>query len=189
MRWQRLATHLAFCSKEHSWSTSSGARRLGDAWHRHAYRIDVACSDLEQFKSTMSTLPPHREVPEALERLASAGFRMVTLTNSAGEAGKASLIQAGLYGFFEHTFSVDNVAQFKPAREVYAHVARMLNARPSDLRLIAAHAWDTLGALSAGYSAALVARPGNAPLAVGAQPDIVEPDLLKTATRIIEIDR
>lgn len=159
-------------------------------------QVELKESDLEQFKSTMSTLPPHREVPEALERLASAGFRMVTLTNSAGEAGKASLIQAGLYGFFEHTFSVADVAQFKPAREVYARVARMLNARPSDLRLIAAHTWDTLGALSAGYSAALVTRPGNAPLAVGAQPDIVKLTCckqlrasLKSTAELIEVVR
>ncbi|CAB3803563.1 (S)-2-haloacid dehalogenase [Paraburkholderia ultramafica] len=152
-------------------------------------QIELKDGDLEEFKSTMSKLPPHREVPEALEKLANAGFRMMTLTNSAGEAGKASLVQARLYDFFEHTFSVDEVAKFKPAREVYVHVARALNAQPSDLRLIASHTWDTLGALAAGYSAALVARPGNAPLAVGAQPDIVEPDLLQTATRIIEVDR
>jgi 2-haloacid dehalogenase len=128
-------------------------------------------------------------VPDALETLASAGFRMVTLTNSAGEAGKASLVQAGLYDFFDHTFSVDEVAKFKPAREVYAYVARTLSTQPSELRLIAAHTWDTLGALAAGYSAALVARPGNAPLALGAQPDIVEADLLQTARRIIDVDR
>jgi len=151
--------------------------------------VDLKDDDLEEFKSTMSNLPSHREAPEALAMLASAGFRMVTLTNSAGEAGRASLVQAGLFDFFEQTFSVDEVAKFKPAREVYDHVARTLNARPSDLRLIAAHTWDTLGALAAGYSAALVARPGNAPLAVGAQPDIVEPDLLRTAARIIEVDR
>jgi 2-haloacid dehalogenase len=152
-------------------------------------QIELKESDVEEFKSTMGKMPPHREVPDALETLASAGFRMVTLTNSAGEAGKASLVQAGLYDFFDHTFSVDEVAKFKPAREVYAYVARTLSTQPSELRLIAAHTWDTLGALAAGYSAALVARPGNAPLALGAQPDIVEADLLQTARRIIDVDR
>ncbi|HEX7937251.1 MAG TPA: haloacid dehalogenase type II [Paraburkholderia sp.] len=152
-------------------------------------QVELKESDVEEFKSTMAKLPPHREVPEALEMLASAGFRMVTLTNSASEAGKASLVQAGLHDFFEHTFSVDDVAKFKPAKEVYTYVARTLSAQPSALRLIAAHTWDTLGALAAGYSAALVARPDNAPLAIGTQPDIVEPDLLRTARRIVEIDR
>lgn len=152
-------------------------------------QVELNDRDLDEFKSTMSKLPPHREVPEALEKLAQAGFRMVTLTNSAGEAGKASLVHAGIFDFFEHSFSVDEVTRFKPAREVYAHVAQTLHAQPSDLRLIAAHTWDTLGALAAGYSAALVTRPGNAPLAVGPQPDIVEPDLLQTAARIIEADR
>lgn len=152
-------------------------------------QVGLKDGDVDEFKSTISALPPHREVPEALEKLADAGFRMVTLTNSAGEAGKASLVQAGLSDFFERTFSVDEVGKFKPAREVYVHVAQALSAHPSELRLIAAHTWDTLGALAAGYSAALVARPGNAPLTVGSQPDIVEPDLLLTASRIIEVDR
>jgi len=151
-------------------------------------QIVLKRADIEEFKSTLSNLPPHREVPEALEALASAGFRMATLSNSAAEASKSSLLQACLSDFFGHTFSVDAVAKFKPAKEVYDHVARVLNAQPSDLRLIAAHTWDTLGAIAAGYRAAFVARPGNAPLAIGVQPDIVESDLLETARRIIEID-
>jgi hypothetical protein len=33
--------------------------------------------DLDNFVGSMPNLPPHPEVPEALERLRSAGFRMV----------------------------------------------------------------------------------------------------------------
>lgn len=144
--------------------------------------------DVEEFAATMRTLPPHRDVPAALDRLAAAGFRMVTLTNSTSHAGQALLDNAGLTRYFDRLFSVDEVKRFKPDRKVYVHVANGLVVGPEQLRLIAAHTWDTLGAMAAGCAAALVARPGNAPLPVGEQPDIVAPDLAAVADRIIATD-
>lgn len=150
--------------------------------------VVLAPADVEEFGATMRALPPHREVPDALTQLADAGFRMVTLTNSTNQAGQALLDNAGLSHFFEQLFSVDEVRQFKPSREVYAHVASALAVEPDRLRLIAAHTWDTLGAIAAGYAAALITRQGNAPLPVGEQPDIVAPDLGSVADRIIVTD-
>ncbi len=137
--------------------------------------------DVNDFVDIMRSLPPHPEVPEALERLRTAGFRMVTLTNSAPQPGKALLDKAGLSHYFERQFSVDVVKRYKPS-------ATELRVEPGMLRLVAAHTWDTLGAMAAGYRAALVTRPGNAPLLIGAQPDIVEPDLLAVAGRIVSLD-
>lgn len=150
--------------------------------------VALAPADIDEFGATMRALPPHREVPEALARLADAGFRMVTLTNSTSQAGQAVLDHAGLSHYFERMFSVDEVKRFKPSREVYAHVPSTLAVEPNRLRLIAAHTWDTLGAIAAGYAAALVARPGNAPLPVGEQPDIVAADLAAVSDRIIATD-
>ena len=45
-------------------------------------------------------------------------------------------------------------------------VAEVLNASPSQICMVAAHVWDTIGAQSIGCSGALIARPGNAPLQV-----------------------
>lgn len=151
-------------------------------------QVSLSDADIDEFIETMRNLPPHREVPEALERLGQAGFRMVTLTNSAPQAGKALLDKARLSHHFERLFSVDEVQRYKPARETYGLVAKELGAEPATLRLIAAHTWDTLGAMAAGYAAALVTRPGNAPLLVGDQPDIVEPNLIAIADRIISLD-
>ena len=113
---------------------------------------------------------------------------MVTLTNSHTAAGKALLEKADSLHHFERLFSVDDVKRYKPSPETYRHVASELGAEPHTLRLIACHTWDTLGAIAAGYAAAFVARPGNAPLLLGDQPDIVEPDLIATADRIISKD-
>jgi 2-haloacid dehalogenase len=150
--------------------------------------VALTPADVDEFVTTMGGLPPHREVPGALTQLADAGFRMVTLTNSTSPAGQSALDNAGLSHYFERMFSVDQVRRFKPSREVYAHVASELAVEPDRLRLIAAHTWDTLGAIAVGYAAALVTRPGNAPLPVGVQPDIVAPNLAAVADKIIVTD-
>jgi 2-haloacid dehalogenase len=51
--------------------------------------------------------------------------------------------------------------------------------------LIAAHIRDTLGAQAAGWRAAFIARPGNAPPAAGAQPDFRGTDLAEVADQLI----
>jgi 2-haloacid dehalogenase len=52
--------------------------------------------------------------------------------------------------------------------------------------MVAAHVWDTMGAQSAGFSAALITRPGNAPLPIDGlrQPDVVATDLRDLADQL-----
>lgn len=151
--------------------------------------VSLTENDLDDLKDHMARLPAHKDAAPALEILKSSGFRLVTLTNSAPEAGQTVLQKAGLSHYFEKQFSVDAVKRFKPAPETYNSVASALGADVGSLRLVAAHTWDTLGAMAAGWKAALLTRPGNAPLPVGGQPDVVEKDLLAIARRIISIDR
>src|SRR5512138_2810639 len=134
------------------------------------------------------SLPAHPDVRPALERLRSQGFRLVTLTNSASGAVAQQLANAGLADYFERSFSVDAVQRFKPAPEPYRQVAKELGVAVGDLRLVAAHAWDVVGALQAGYLAAFVARPGKVLYPLGPTPDIVEPDCLAVARAIVERD-
>jgi 2-haloacid dehalogenase len=52
--------------------------------------------------------------------------------------------------------------------------------------MVAAHVWDTIGAQSAGFSSALITRPGNALLPVPGlpQPNIVVPDISALGDRL-----
>jgi len=131
------------------------------------------------------SLPAHPDVKDGLQRLKSAGFRMVTLTNSAPAGVAQQLKNAGLADFFEGSFSVDAVKKYKPAAETYQHVARELGVATSGLRMIAAHAWDVHGALQAGCAATFIARPGHALFPAGSKPDTIAPDLRAAAARII----
>jgi 2-haloacid dehalogenase len=86
---------------------------------------------------------------------------------------------------FERRFSADGVKHHKPPREAYGYVERELGVRPSQLCLIACHTCDTLGAVAAGWEAALIKRVGNDVLGVGPQPQIVGNDLNDVADQLI----
>jgi 2-haloacid dehalogenase len=131
-------------------------------------------SDIDELKERMSTMPAHPDVIPALTRLRAAGFRMVTLTNSASTASPTPLERAGLAGYFERFFSVETVRKFKPAPETYQLVARELSVETRDMCLVACHVWDTIGAQAAGCRGALVTRPHNAILPA---PGVPFPDL------------
>jgi 2-haloacid dehalogenase len=80
---------------------------------------------------------------------------------------------------------VDGVKHNKPAPQAYAYVEKELGAKPSELCMIACHTWDTLGAVAAGWEAALVKRVGNDVLAVAPQPQIIGKDLSDVADQLI----
>ncbi len=137
----------------------------------------------------MRTLPPHPDVLPAFEKLRTAGFRLATLTNSPTAVAKAQLENAGLTAFLEKIISVDEVKSLKPAAKVYHHAAKTMGVAPEQTRLIAAHGWDVAGAMRAGCAAAFIARPGMVLEPLFDKPDIVEPDLLQVAGRIIAVDK
>jgi 2-haloacid dehalogenase len=153
--------------------------------------VSIKPSDVEELRASMLSMPAHKDVPEGLRLLKDAGFRLMTLTNSPPDKDGSPLERAGLAHFIERQFSIDSVRRFKPAPQVYHLVAEQLNVPPSAICLVAAHTWDTIGAQSVGFSAGLVARPGNAPLPVNGlpQPQAVAPDLPGVAKQLIALWR
>jgi 2-haloacid dehalogenase len=147
--------------------------------------ITISEADKQELKEKFSTMPPHREVPAALRKLRDAGFRLFTLTDNLLEVQTRQLEHGGIVNLFERRFSADGVQHHKPSREAYGYVEKELGAAPSQFCLIACHTWDTLGAVAAGWQAALIKRVGNDLLAVGPQPGIVGDDLNDVADQLI----
>lgn len=146
--------------------------------------VKIRPQDLEEIKTAMMTMPAHPDVVEGLKQLKKLGYRMVTLTNSPpNPSGKSPLEQAGLGEYFEHQFSIETARSYKPAQGVYHMVAQTLDVQPASCCMVAAHVWDTIGAQSAGFSAALITRPGNALLPTPGlpQPNFVAKDLIHLA--------
>jgi 2-haloacid dehalogenase len=147
--------------------------------------IKVNEADKKELTDKFSTMPPHPEVPGALRKLRDAGFRLFTLTDNLLEVQTRQLTHGGIVDLFERRFSADGVKHHKPSRQAYAHVEKELGVEPSQLFLIACHTWDTLGAVAAGWGAALIKRTGNDLLAVGPQPQFVGNDLNDVADQMI----
>jgi 2-haloacid dehalogenase len=147
--------------------------------------IRIKDADKKELVERFSTMPPHPDVPAALRKLRSAGFRLFTLTDNLLEVQTRQLEHVGIADLFERRFSADSVKHHKPSRHVYAHVERELGIEPSQLCLIACHTWDTLGAVAAGWTASLIKRTGNDVLGVGPQPQIVGANLDDVADQLI----
>jgi 2-haloacid dehalogenase len=147
--------------------------------------IKISDSDKTELTDKFSTMPPHAEVPAALRKLRAAGFRLFTLTDNLLEVQTRQLTHGGIVDLFERRFSADGVKHHKPSRQAYGYVEKELGAEPSQFCLIACHTWDTLGAVAAGWEAALIKRAGNDVLGVGPQPHLVGNDLNDVADQLI----
>ncbi len=147
--------------------------------------VRISDEDRQAILGGMRELPPHPEVPEALDHLRDAGLRLAALTNNTAEVAEAQLGNAGLSDRFEKILSADTVRRLKPAPEPYRAAAEALGVETSQVRLVAAHAWDVAGAMRTGCAAAFVARPGMVLDPLADPPDVVGTDLSGVAASII----
>jgi 2-haloacid dehalogenase len=147
--------------------------------------IKITDDDKKELTDKFSTMPPYPEVPAALRKLRNAGFRLFCLTDNLLEVQTRQLEHGGIVDLFERRFSADGVKHHKPSPQAYGYVEKELGAKPSQFCMIACHSWDTLGAVAAGWEAALIKRVGNDVLGVGPQPHIVGNDLNDVADQLI----
>jgi 2-haloacid dehalogenase len=150
---------------------------------------ELADDDAQRIVDGMRALPAHQDVPDALARLKQEGFTLTTLTNSPLDVARDQMRHAGLADHFDATLSADQVRALKPRREAYWLVASTFGVPLAEVRLVAAHGWDVTGALAAGCAAAFVARPGQAVIPIGEQPDIVGDDVAAVVDLIVARDR
>jgi 2-haloacid dehalogenase len=150
--------------------------------------VDLSEEDKQQTLGGMQELPPHPEVEENLSRLRDAGIRLAALTNSTQQVADAQIDNSGLREYFEQVLSADAVERLKPAPKPYRMAAGSLGVEVGQVRLVAAHAWDVVGAMRAGCAAAFVARPGMILNPLAKRPDVVGADLREVADQILEIE-
>jgi 2-haloacid dehalogenase len=101
--------------------------------------------DQDDVLAQLQRLPPAEGARPALE---NAG-RAFVLTNGGREGGEALLRNAGLEDLVERVFGVDEVRAYKPDPRPY----RLVLETVGEATLVAAHAWDVVGAVRAGMQA------------------------------------
>ena len=142
--------------------------------------------DKKEILAAMKSLPPYDDVKEGLQLLKDAGFRLVTLTNSAKDTLQQQLKYAGLTNYFEATLSVDDFKLYKPHTEVYKKTLSKLGVSPQESLMVAAHGWDIAGALAAGMQAGFIERKGQGLYPLAPPPQYIGKDLVVIAHAIID---
>lgn len=113
---------------------------------------------IETILRAVAELPAHPDVQPAFEQLNDAGVRIIALTNGSAATTGQLLKSSKLDGFVERIVSIDDIKHWKPRREVYLYAAAAAGVSPDRMALVAAHAWDILGASRAGLMTGWVAR-------------------------------
>ena len=88
---------------------------------------------------------------------------------------------------FDAIISVDQVGAFKPAPGIYRKAAQRLGCDPGEIMMVAAHAFDILGAQTCGFRAAYVNRYGLPTEDSQYQPDIIVNDFVQLAERLTPV--
>ncbi len=122
--------------------------------------VELESGQAERVVAMMKSLPPHPDVPSALQRLTALGYRMITLTNSSIDVAGRQLENAGITQHFEAALSVETVRKFKPSAEPYTMALDHLGIGPDEAVMVAAHDWDVHGAQTVGMAGAFLDRPG-----------------------------
>ena len=138
----------------------------------------------EAIVTPLRSLPPHPDVKDALQKLKSLGYKLVSFTNSSNKGVKTQFENAGLTELFDERLSIEDVKLYKPHLKSYAWALKHLGVEPEDAMMVAAHGWDCAGIKAAGMQAVFVARPGKAMYPLAPKPDLVVKDLTELATAL-----
>ena len=114
--------------------------------------------DAQAVAELLSSLPLYPDAREALELSRGRGDRVAVLSNGGRESTEKLLRGAGVRDLVDDVFGVDEVEAYKPDPRPYRLAVERLGGSPQEVVLVAAHAWDVLGALGAGLRAVWVDR-------------------------------
>lgn len=109
-----------------------------------------------RFMEVWQDLSPYPDSLEGLERL-SQKYRLVALSNGEPDY-LAHLVKNRIRFDFDSVISVEEAGVFKPHPGVYRAAARILDAEPNEIMMVAAHSFDIMGARVCGFRGAFVNR-------------------------------
>ena len=143
---------------------------------------------LDEALERATRMPPYPDAAPALDRLREADLRIGVLTNSATAAAEGALEAAGLRDRVSLVVGSDRIEVFKPDPRLYRLGAERTGARLEEICMIAAHAWDLMGAGRVGMRTAWVAREEKRWLEYVPEPDARGESLDQTARAIVASD-
>jgi 2-haloacid dehalogenase len=118
--------------------------------------ISASDAEVRDVMQAWQKLSPHPDCAEGLRRLKSR-YKLVALSN--GEQSYLEHLEKERMRFgFDVLISVQRAGVFKPHPAVYRTGATVLGLEPHQIMMVAAHAFDIMGARACGYRGAYVNR-------------------------------
>ena len=148
------------------------------------HNVSYTPESVREFMQVYKGLQPY---PDAVEGLRSLSERYSLVALSNGEQWYLEeLLGNNVPVTFDAIISVDQVGAFKPAPGIYRKAAQRLGCEPGGIMMVAAHAFDILGAQACGFKAAYVNRYRLPTEDSVYQPDIIVDDFVELAARLLE---
>ena len=141
----------------------------------------------EAVREFMGVYKGLRPYPDAVDGLRSLSERYGLVALSNGEQWYLEeLLGNNVPVQFDAIISVDQVGMFKPAPGIYRKAVQRLGCEPGEIMMVAAHAFDILGAQACGFKAAYVNRYRLPTEDSVYQPDIIVDNFVELAARLLE---
>lgn len=148
------------------------------------YNVDYEAEAVREFMQVYLALRPY---PDAIEGLKSLGARYKLVALSNGEQWYLErLLENNVPVEFDAIISVDQVGQFKPSPGIYRKAVQRLRCEPGEIMMVAAHAFDILGAQACGFKGAYVNRYNLPTEDSEYQPEVIVEDFIQLAKRLLE---
>lgn len=128
--------------------------------------------------AAIERLKPFPEVPAALDRL-HRRYKLVVLSNGDPDMLEAAKAHHGIA--FDAVISVAAANAFKPHVATYTKAAEIAGVRMDQVLFVANHAFDCIGAKSAGMRAAFIDRRRRPFGITPYQPDVIVPSMTALA--------
>lgn len=149
------------------------------------FKTNLGEDDKQALMQVYRVLPAYDDVPEALEKIKAAGFKMYGFSNGIAEAVSGLLEHAGISDFFDGVVSVDNVSTYKPDPAVYQHFVGSTGSDKTNAWLVSSNPFDVQGAVSFGMQAAWLHRFKDVVFDPwGIEPTIVMDELVEIVERV-----
>jgi 2-haloacid dehalogenase len=170
----------ALLHREHTPYREIGHRAVSHVMDRA--KIRYTKDEVRYLVGEIEKLKPFPEVPEALAKLRTR-YKLVVLSN--GDPDMLETAKRYHKVPFDKVISVAEANSFKPHVATYTKAAEIVGLKPEQILFVANHAFDCIGAKSAGMRTAFIdrrSRPfGESPH----QPDILVPTMKDLADAIV----
>src|ERR1700759_40641 len=170
----------ALLHREHTAYREIGHRSVAHVMDRAG--INYTKDEVRYLVGEIENLKPFPEVPAALAKLQTR-YKLVVLSNGDPDMLESAKKYHGIP--FDRVISVAEAGSFKPHVATYTKAAELLGLPMEQILFVANHAFDCIGAKSAGMRTAFIDRRSRPFGETPHQPDILVSSMEELAAMIV----